>query len=598
MELTRRQVLQGAAAVGVVALMGGRSPAAMAARPVMKKWVDALAIPPVMTGPTINVSIVRSSHVFHSALPASPTLAYQVAGSATSYLGPTIVATTEQPLTVRMFNDIDGHLLPIDATIHGASKDDEGKPRVSTHLHGGNTRPAHDGGPEDDFLDEHTYVYDNTQDAAGLWYHDQALGITRVNVYAGLAGGYLIRDTPETGIDTGYPASSPLPTGTYEVPLIMQDKLFDPTAGAQVYDGGSWMPEFFGDTPVVNGTAYPFLSVDKGVYRFRAYNGSQARFYRVGLKVKATGAALPFFQIGSDGGLLNTPVSLTQLVLGPGERADLFVDFRGLPTGALVEMGNNAPTPYPNGPRNRHQGGVPIQQIIQFRVTEAPGFSPALPIAGMNLRPVTPITRLDTTPEFATARIRTHSLVEIMGPAGPVMALLNNRMFHDPGKPYAAEEVKPQTLEVWEFVNTTVDSHPIHLHLVQFQVLNRQLVDTVAYLAATGYDKNSDGMLMEAEVGMGDYPPPSPAPFLLGAVQPPAANEMGWKDTVVVPPGTVTRIAVPFGAGAVSAPIAARKVYAPDLTTDNDYVWHCHILEHEEKDMMQYYRIAGDGADA
>ena len=616
MRFNRRQILQGAAAGSVVSLVGARPTAVMGAPPLIKKWVDALAIPPVVTGSDIEMSMVRTTHKFHTGLPASPTLAYQLvprtgtvvvdAGtpSAQGYLGPTIVATTGQQLNLKMVNNITGHPLPIDMDIHGTEPGDETSPRVSTHLHGGNTKPAHDGGPEDDFLDFHQYVFDNTQDAAGIWYHDHAIGITRVNVYAGLAGGYLIRDEtepdgkPVTGIDTGVGAGvwkSPFPTGKYEVPLIIQDKMFDPVSGAQVYDGGTWIPEFFGDTPVVNGTAFSFLSVDRGVYRFRAYNGSQARFYRSGLKVKATGAVLPFFQIGSDGGLFDTPVPLTQLVLGPGERADLLVDFRGLPTGALVEMGNNAPTPFPNGPRNLHKGGAPLPQIIQFRVTNAQGFNPTTPIAGMNLRPVTPITRLESTPQFAGAKVRTHSLVEIMAPAGPVMALLNNRMLHDPA--YKGEVIAPQTLEVWEFVNTTVDSHPIHLHLVQFQVLNRQPVDTVAYLAATGYDVAPiDGMLTENEVGQGNYPAPAATPYLLGAVQPPPPNEMGWKDTVVAPPGMVTRIAVPFGSGAVPSPIAARKVYAPS-TTENDYVWHCHILEHEEKDMMQYYRIEGLGAD-
>lgn len=600
MTLTRRQILQASAATGAALLVGARPIAAAAAPPFrLKKWVDPLAIPPVVTGGidnTIEISMVNTTHRFHSGLAESATLAYQcVSGdiafpgtlNAAGYLGPTIVATTDQPLTVKMVNSIIDHPLPVDTSIHGAVAADNDRPRTATHLHGGNTRPAHDGGPEDFFVDDHTYLFNNTQDAAGLWYHDHALGITRVNVYAGLAGGYLIRDKAETGIDTGLP-SSPLPTGKYEVPLIIQDK-FLAADGQQVYDGGTWIPEFFGDVPIVNGIAFPYLSVDKGVYRFRAYNGSQARFYRMGLKVKSTGAALSFFQIGSDGGLLNTPVPLTQLVLGPGERADLLVDFGGLSTGELVEMGNNAPTPFPDGPRNLHQGGAPLPQVMQFRVTGDPGWVPPAPVAGMDLRPVTPVVRLN---EGDAVRTRTHSLVEIMGPGGPVMALLNNRMFHDTDYRDIAEPVAMNTLEVWEFVNTTVDAHPIHLHLVQFQVLDRRPVDTVAYLAASGYDEDGDGMLMEHEVGTGAYPAPGVTPYFLGPAQPPPANELGWKDTVVAPPGMVTRILVPFGDEAVSTPIAARAVYVPDYDEgENDYVWHCHILEHEEKDMMQYYRI-------
>ena len=380
-------------------------------------------------------------------------------------------------------------------------------------------------------------------------------------MYAGLAGGYLIRDTTETGIDTGAPDGA-FPAGKHEVPLIIQDKIIG-ADGQQVYDNGTWMPEFFGDTPVINGIAFPFLSVDKGVYRFRAYNGSQARFYRMSLKVKSTGAVLPFFQIGSDGGPLNQPVPLTQLVLEPGERADLLVDFRGLNTGELVEMGNNAPTPFPNGPKNAHKGGVPIQQLVQFRVTGTTGWRPWPRSRGMNLRPIIPITRLNPG---NGVKVRTHSLVEIMGAGrsshGAAEQPQVPRHLRLPGRP--GQKGHPRGMGVHQ---PTVDSHPIHLHLVQFQVLNRQLVDTVAYLAASGYDLNKDGMLTEDEVGKGTYPAPAPAAAqLIGAPQLPTANEMGWKDTVVVPPGMVTRIAVPFGSGAASTPIAARSFYVPNTT--------------------------------
>ena len=188
------------------------------------------------------------------------------------------------------------------------------------------------------------------------------------------------------------------------------------------------------------------------------------------------------------------------------------------------------------------------------------------------------------------ARTRTRSLVEIMGADGPRMALLDNRPFGSTEFAQLDEPVRPGTTEVWELVNTTVDAHPIHLHLVQFQVLDRQPVDTAGYLEAAGYEVSPEGWLVE---GTGDYPAPPVTPYLLGrAAQPPAANERGWKDTVVAPPGMVTRILVPFGHEAGEGlPVAAREVHVPG-PGDNDYVWHCHILEHEENDMMQYYKIA------
>ena len=582
MTLTRRQVLQASAATGASLLFAGRAPTAWAAAPTIKKWTDALPVPPVMSGNTA-LTMVSSTHRFSSSFAAaSPTLAYVPSGTTPgdAYLGPTIVATVGQELRLSMTNSMAAHPLAIDTTITGALAGDATAPRGSTHLHGGNVSSRHDGGPEDwfDTGQSHEYVYPNGQDAAGLWYHDHTLGITRLNVYAGLAGGYLIRDTSATGIDTGDGVALPAPP--YEIPLIIQDKSFD-AVGNMLYPA-AWVPEFFGDTATVNGIAYPYLTVARGVYRFRVYNGSNARFYRLVLKIKSTGAPLPFLQIGSDGGLLNRPIQLTQLLLAPGERADLLIDFRGLAAGALVEVGNNAPTPFPSGPRAGHRGGVPLQQIMQFRVSAATGWAPpngSLTTA-TNLRPVTPIQRLNPD---AAARRRTHSLVEIMGANGPVMALLNNRTFHS--SDFAGDPVSAGTMEIWEFVNTTVDAHPIHLHLVQFQVLDRQPVDTAAYLA--NYPTDTNGWIIP---GLGPHPAPSPTAYVTGPAAAPAANELGWKDTVVAPPGRVTRLMVPFGSSGDGKPIAAGSVFVPGAGEHN-YVWHCHILEHEENDMMQYYKL-------
>lgn len=588
MILTRRQLLSSSVAAGAAIVVSGSAGPVRAAPRTLRKWVDPLAVPAVVTGEHVRLSMITTRHSFSSSLPGpTPTMAYVVTGQATSdaYLGPTIVATTGVPLTVTMTNSLGAHPLQIDPAIHGSRPSDGTSPRASTHLHGGNTRPEHDGGPEDDFGvgRTHVYEYDNSQDAAGLWYHDHALALTRLNVYAGLAGGYLVRDTPETGIDTG--AGTLLPAGVHEIPLVIQDKTFN--ADGSLFYPHPWAPEFFGDTAVVNGVVFPYLSVDRGVYRFRVVNGSNARFYRLAFNLKATGATLPFFQIGTDGGLLNSPVPLGTLLIAPGERADLLVDFRGLPPGSLVDLTNNAVAPFPSGARSGHKGGAPLPQIMQFRVTAATGWVPPAdaPVHGMDLRPVTPIQPLVRS---KAARTRTRSLVEIMGAAGPRMALLDNRPFHSTDYADLDDPVRPGTTEVWELVNTTVDAHPIHLHLVQFQVLDRQPVDTVGYLREAGYRTTPEGWLVE---DTGRYPAPSVTDYLLGQAAPPAANERGWKDTVVAPPGMVTRILVPFGSEAGDGlPVAARAVHVPGRR-DNDYVWHCHILEHEENDMMQYYKI-------
>jgi spore coat protein A, manganese oxidase len=248
-------------------------------------------------------------------------------------------------VTVEIHNDLGHHPLAdaVDTTLHGVTEEDRTSPRTATHQHGGHLPTAADGGPLAVFvpparatLEEcaseplttmhldgvdvascFRYVYPNDQEATTLWYHDHAMGITRLNVVAGLAGFYLVRDQ----FDTGRPGSQlGLPVGDREVPMVIQDRSFRVVGGEALLDyplappAGSpfippdrvWSPEFFGDTPVVNGKAYPYLDVDRGLYRFRLLNGSNARVYRLRLAA-STGTTVPFFQIGTDGGLLDAP---------------------------------------------------------------------------------------------------------------------------------------------------------------------------------------------------------------------------------------------------------------------------------------------------
>jgi spore coat protein A len=566
MSLTRRQLLQASAATGAAAfLSGGRLPR-RGSPPLIWKFVDELWVPPFVDGTEeLDLALVSAQHQFHSSLAPADTLAYRAAGGTNTYLGPTLVVPTGHGVTVRATNDIGVHPLSVGP----------GKPPTATHLHGGNSRPEHDGLPDDTFMQERTYVYDNNQDAAGLWYHDAALGMSRLNVYAGLAGAYLVRDIAVTGIDTG--RGDFLPPPPYEIPLFLQDKTFRDD-GTLSYPG-AWVPEFFGDVPVVNGTAYPFLVVDRGVYRFRVYNASNARFYRLSLEPKPGNDRLRFLQIGTDGGLLNAAVAMTGLVLAPGERADLLVDFRDLPGGAVVQLTNDAPAPYPSGARPGHRGGAPLPSIMQFRVVSRAGWRPSArqPLENMNLRPVTPVERLDLP--AASARVRSHSLVEMANLVGqPTMVTLDNQTFASGA--YTRVPASRDAVEVWELVNTTPETQPVHLHLVQFQVLNRQPLDVTGYLQ--NYADASPLLLPN----MPPYPAPSPTPHLNGRAQPPAANETGWKDTVQAPPGMVTRIVVPFGRAAVDAPVAARDAHP------GDYVWSCQILEHQDNDMVQRYRVS------
>lgn len=584
MEITRRTLFEAGAAAGAGLLLAPviTSAASAAVPPGVTPFTEQLptlanlGVIDATGGGSATIEMVNATHQFHSAMAATPTFAYRGGTVSQNYLGPVIVAKQGVPFDLTVVNSLGAHPLAsaIDYDLAGVVVADATGPRASVHLHGGNTSPGNDGDPTDTFATgaSKTYHYGNTQEAAGLWYHDHALGITRLNVFAGLASGYLVRNGDDPGDGT-----TGLPPAPFEEPLVIQDRMFN-ADGTFLYPpnvnpgtaGRPWAPEFFGDVATVNGKAWPNLNVARGKYRFRVYNGSNARFYN--LNLKSAGRASTFFQIGSDGGLLNAPVSLKTLLLGPGERADIVIDFAGLKPGATVVLTNDARAPFPGGPRAPKRGGLPLSQIMQFSVTSAPGWTAPLP---PTLRAV-PIAPLATAAR-PVAAIRTMTLVENLNSLGsPLMVVLNNRTFEAPG---ATTTVGTNTLEQWDLVNTTVDAHPIHLHFTQFQVLNRQKFDSAGYLAAN-YGPQP------VAVDSGSFPPPPVAAFLRGGPTAPPANERGWKDTVIAMPGEVTRIVVPFGAN------AGGSVTAFQTSFTGPYVWHCHILEHEDNDMMQRYVIA------
>ena len=529
----------------------------------LSKFTEQLPIPPKLdrtAGGIVDLPMNPGFHQFHTDLPAAQTWGYGGAG----YLGPTIEARRGIPITVNATNALGAHPLDfaIDTTLHGAVELDRTFPRASLHLHGGNTSPENDGGPEATFLPGTTrsYFYNNDQEAANIWYHDHALGITRLNVYAGLAGFYWIRDE----FDTGLPFNPlGLPTGEYEIPLVIQDKMFN-ADGSLAYPPGEfgriWAPEFFGNVAVVNGKAFPNLNVARGLYRFRIVNGSNARVYNLKLSGGET-----MFQIGGDGGLLNAPVPMTRLTLAPGERADVLIDFSRHRRGTAVVLTNDAPIPFPNGPRSIPRGGIPIKQIMQFTVGSASGFAGEIPTT-LRATPIIPLQN--------PVRTRNVSLVEIMDEEteAPRMALLNNLEWMTD----QIEMPVVDTVEQWNIINATGDTHPIHLHLVQFQLLGRQKFRADEYAEAVYSEKPNPGER--------PYPDPSAEPYTYGAMKSPDRNEAGWKDTVRANPGEITRILVPFGANA-----------APGVPFGNsftgEYVWHCHILEHEDNEMMLRYEV-------
>jgi spore coat protein A len=413
------------------------------------------------------------------------------------------------------------HFLPMDHTVHGAEAD---KPTVRTvvHLHGAKTRPESDGYPEDWIVPGKSslYFYPNQQDAAMLWYHDHALGINRLNVYAGLLGAFFVRDGVEEALN--------LPKGKYELPLILYDRLLT-REGQLLYPvspdpQAAWVPEIFGNAILVNGKLFPYLDVEPRRYRFRVLNGSNARFYHlsfVGSSSAVDNASAndaPIHQIGTDQGLLPAPVPLTSLEIAPGERADLVVDFSEH-RGEQLVLKNDAVV------------------IMQFRVSaKKTNETSSLP---PTLRAVAKIA------ETQAVQTRLLTLNEYVNKAGnPVMLLLNGSHWNMP----VTEKPVLGSTEIWTLINPTSDSHPIHLHLVRFQILNRQPYEP---------------WLFQTKRQLHFLGPPEPAD----------ANEAGWKDTVRAHSKMVTRIIVPFEG------------------FTGRYVWHCHILEHEDNEMMRPYEV-------
>ena len=390
------------------------------------------------------------------------------------------------------------------------------------------------------------YYYPNCQRPTTLWYHDHALGITRLNVYAGLAGFYLIKDAQEKQLN--------LPKGKYEIPLVIQDRSFNLDPNSKDYGelfypsqpgqlpppqtsplidtslpNPSVVPEFFGDTALVNGKVWPYLEVEPRKYRFRILNGSNSRFYRLRLDSEQD-----FVQIGTDGGFLEHPVTITNLeglLLAPAERADVIIDFSNYANQNII-LTNDAPTPFPDG----DPLAPALPQIMEFRV----GKSVSKPDTSEIPATLSCFEKLEATDETV---IRKNTLNEIADPQFPNRrkALLNNMNWDElpiTETPYNG------TLEVWELYNLTGDTHPIHLHLVQFQILNRAPI-TIENGNVTHVGDPID----------------------------PDLNERGWKDTVRANPEQVTRIIARFG------------------PFTGIYPWHCHILEHEDHDMMRPYEV-------
>ena len=497
----------------------------------LARFVDPLPVPPVLRAteqrPDPHDSGRQLSYLKIEMRPADvrvhrdlpPTRMWSYGGSVP---GPTIEARSGQGMIIDWVNRLPTkHYLPIDHTLHGAGAD-QPQVRTAVHVHGAVVPAESDGFPENWQTPGQTYqaVYPLRQDAATLWYHDHAMGIERLNQYAGLFGFFLVRDEAEDALN--------LPRGSYEIPLVLCDRLFYADGQLHYPDSGDpaapWVPEVYGDVVMINGALFPFIEVEPRSYRFRILNASNTRFFRFSLS-----NGEHFHQIGSDQGLLPTPVELKELAMAAAERADVVLDFSAL-AGQRFTLINQS------------------QALMEFRVAAAgAAVSPALQQnsspSSFSLPPK--LRSMERIPESMAVRTRLITLNEYMHPKTHVMLmLLDGKYWHDP----VTEMPRLNTVEIWSLINLTQDLHPIHLHLVRFQLLDRRAFDVDDYL---NYNKF----------------------HYLGEAAPPEPGERGWKDTIQVHPETVTRIIVPF------------KGYP------GRYVWHCHLLEHAANEMMRPFDV-------
>lgn len=507
----------------------------------LTKFKDPVPIPPVMKPLQRNhdftyyeIKMREAKQVLHCDLPPAA-----IWGFEGIYPGPTIEVETNEKVYVKWINELPSrHLLPIDHTVHGAERE---KPIVRTvvHLHGGRTKPASDGYPDawftkgfakvGPFFKKEIYSYRNRQSPRTLWYHDHAIGITRLNIYAGLAGFYLIRDPHERALN--------LPIGRFEIPLLLQDRTVRDDGSLYYPDQPkdqhaeiqpSIIPSFFGEMNVVNGKIWPYLEVEPRKYRFRFLNAANARFYQLSLD-----SGQLIYQIGTDSGFLEQPIPVKSFLIAPAERVDVIIDFTNL-EGKSIILKNDAPTHFPSGdPVNPDTTGV----VMQFRVSKK------LSSIDTSVIP-SHLGAINWLQPSSALKERYLELSEDKDQYGRSLFLLDKKKWDDP----ISENPLVGSNEIWNFVNTNQDDHPIHVHLVQFQIIRKRPFDVDHF----------------KKFGNVIYTGP-PLPY--------EPQERGWKDTVRCPPGHVTTIIIPF------------------FPYTGQYVWHCHMLEHEDYEMMRPYVV-------
>jgi len=545
------------------------------------KWLNKLEKPPVYVPSDpeakelhYTVTVKKAElQMLPSCLPKTPVLAYGGKAKRDGVIlpenelyspGPTFEMTHGVKASVQWINEIvGGHLLTVSGHPHGAPIARTEVPYV-THLHGLEVAPGSDGAPEAWYTRTlkdakepiargtaykgNTYEYPNSQPATALWYHDHTFGMTSLNVYAGLAGMYIIREK-----DGAEPNGFVPPDEAHEWPLVIQDRSFNDD-GTLSYPAG-------GEVNVVNGKVWPDMQVEPARYRFRVLNGANSRSYN--LTFPKDGPEITV--IGSDGGYLAAPTTVESLPLAAGERADILVDFTRFAEGTSLILSDTL--------------GV---DVVRFTVGAALPRLPGLPRPLAHL-PTTLNTIPELTPNAPTRIVTLHT-------SDDGTYLLNGQAWNGA----LSENPRVGSTEEWDIVNLTPEDHPIHLHLVQFRIHSRTALELAEDQLTPLYKEawvaeNSDKLPLKSATKTVELEDK----YLTKNEKGPAPAEAGWKDTVLVPGNTVTRILVrwaPQDAPATTQPGTNGFKFDPKAAPG--YVWHCHMLEHEDNEMMRPFKLA------
>ncbi|KAL6007448.1 Leucine permease transcriptional regulator [Asimina triloba] len=542
----------------------------------LQMFVDELPKMPKLYGFTIQhgspvpahltIGMFQKKWKFHRDLPATTVFAFGTSQETATVPGPTIESLQGTPTFVTWENHLPRfHILPWDRTVPTAIPKTGGVP-VVVHLHGGVHEPQSDGSALAWFTagfretgpawSKSTYKYLNVQHAGNLWYHDHALGLTRINILAGLIGAYIIRN-PAKENPLNLPSGEP-----FDQHLVIFDRSFLSDGSLYINRTGivseihpQWQPEYFGDAIIVNGKAWPFMKVQRRKYRFRIINAGNARYYQLSLS-----DGLPFTVIGSDASYLAKPVFTDTLLLSPSEIADVIIDF-SKSKGKETVLSNAAPYPYPSGD--------PVDslnsKVMKFIIIPG-GPNPAdksnVPAQLFNYASV------PNTQDIKTKRYIV--MYEYTTPDGrPTHLYINGRRFEDP----VTETPRSGSTEIWEVINLTGDNHPLHIHLGTSQAVRiQELVDLANFTSCMQVQNdaikcNVSGHATGKLIDVTDY-------------------EMTWKNAVKMAPGYVTTIVVNFHLVEPNAP------YPFDATAEPGYVYHCHILDHEDNAMIRPLKLA------